>query len=648
MTSTSKLHYTKEFSQVYNPAELAYQDCVIKSGVDPEVYRLSFEPAGGRPVYDLLYRDTDPTTNSSSGSAQAQRNYTKCENVCGWISANGRFRQLAGEPLAFNIKKGKGFGKKSPEQLEPRRYHQPHGKPLELFFARVPVRIWELVAAKAGLSMPKFPVIGLDGEAIGFWDWVLESDCPTIITEGEKKAAALISRGYAAIGLPGIHTGYRVTEYGDWVTKPDGTQYQKAIAWKLHPQLEPLDTGSREITIIFDYRAGDYSESPEFKAARTLSKLFKSANAKIGKLPGPDKGVDDFLVAGGDIDPILTQALDQEKILKEWKLQKWLKLRGFTPDRTINSKYFDAPAPESGKVTAIQSGLGTGKTQFVGEKVTSDTHGLQINLGYRNSLLLQQCEKWGSYHWDEHQGYLFTKDPNGRLSLCIDSLLKLPIEMFEYSLEHIRGMTVLLDESVSVIKHAILSSTLFGKRLEILERLELICKLADRIVLSDGNQSDIVVDYISKISGKPSVKIQNTYQGDTPPITFVERGRKAFEWLALEVLKSRCPVVATDSVKAAEALASRLRKSHGRGLLITSKTVTQEEMKKALKDPDAYIKKHKLAWLIFSPTAESGVDISIRDYFSDVFCWFIGVIGVDESMQMSRRVRHPERITFES
>jgi len=79
--------------------------------------------------------------------------------------------------------------------------------------------------------------------------------------------------------------------------------------------------------------------------------------------------------------------------------------------------------------------------------------------------------------------------------------------------------------------------------------------------------------------------------------------------------------------------------------LLTSKTVTEEEMKKALKDPDPYIKKYKPAWIIFSPTAESGVDISIRDYFSDVFCWFIGVIGVDESVQMSRRVRHPERIT---
>jgi hypothetical protein len=438
MTSTSNLHYTNQFSQVYNPAELAYQDCVIKSGIDPEVFRLNFECARDRAVYDLLYRDTDPTTNSSSGSTQAKRNYTKCENAIGWI-ANGRFRQLAGFPLAVD-KKGR-----------PRAYFQPQGKPLEVFCPLVTVAIWRAVAAKAGLSMPEFPAVGLRGEALGFWDWVISSGCPIVITEGEKKAAALISREYAAIGLPGIHTGYRVTERGNWVTKPDGTQYQKATARELHETLQPFDTAGREITIIFDYRVGDYSNSPEFKAATTLSKLFKNAIAKIGKLPGPHKGVDDFCVAGGDIDAVIAEALPHTS--EDWQLKKWLRLRGFSPDIKINSQYFDAPAPESGTVTAIQSGLGTGKTYWAGAKIASDARGLQINLGYRNSLLLQQCEKWGSYHFDEHNGWQYIKDPDARLSLCIDSLLKLPIEMFENALQHVRGATIILDESVSVIKH---------------------------------------------------------------------------------------------------------------------------------------------------------------------------------------------------
>jgi hypothetical protein len=109
--------------------------------------------------------------------------------------------------------------------------------------------------------------------------------------------------------------------------------------------------------------------------------------------------------------------------------------------------------------------------------------------------------------------------------------------------------------------------------------------------------------------------------------------------------------VATDSLKDAEAFAKQLQKTHGRGKLLTSKTATKAEVKEFLKDPDAYIKKYGLAWIVYTPTAESGIDISIQNidistqnYFSDVFCWFVGVLGVDECMQMSRRVRHPERI----
>jgi hypothetical protein len=164
-----------------------------------------------------------------------------------------------------------------------------------------------------------------------------------ILTEGEKKAAALISRGYAAIGLPGINSGYRVTEKGDWITKPDGTQYQRATAWELHLALQPLDTAGREITIIFDYRAGDYSESPEFKAASTTAKLFKNAIAKIGELPGPDKGVDDFLVAGGDIDAVIADAKNYRKLAIQ---KQWRRNRQYTPDRTINSRYFTHSHPQ--------------------------------------------------------------------------------------------------------------------------------------------------------------------------------------------------------------------------------------------------------------------------------------------------------------
>ncbi|MEG4521153.1 DUF3854 domain-containing protein, partial [Microcoleus sp. AT9_A5] len=288
-------HILQHPEKTLQSADPIFQDCVVKSGIRPDITALNFHPINGIALYDHLYRDTDPTTNSSSGSSRAKRNYAKCESAYGWI-CNGRVRQLGGEPLALD-KKGK-----------PRRYHQPHGKPLEIFFPFITVEVWQLVADKAGLSMPEFPTAGLNEEAIGFWDWVRETNCPVALTEGEKKAAALISRGYAAIGLPGIHTGYRVTERGETVKKIDGTEYQRATARKLHDALQPLDTAGRQITVLFDYRVGNYARSPEFKAASTLSKLFKNAIALIGILPGPHKGVDDFLVAGGDVDKVIAEA----------------------------------------------------------------------------------------------------------------------------------------------------------------------------------------------------------------------------------------------------------------------------------------------------------------------------------------------------
>ena len=641
MTPNSSLYNTYQFSQDF-AEELAYQDCVIKSGIHPDSYRLNFEPGRGRPVYDLLYRDTDPTTNTSSGSAQAKDNYTKCEKVCGWISTNGRFRQLAGPPLAFNIKKkkSKGFGKESPEKLEPRRYHQPLGKPPELFFPRVTVAMWELVAAKAELSMPKFPSIGLDGEAIGFWDWVLESGCPIVITEGEKKAAALSSRGYAAIGVPGIHTGYRVTERGDWVTKPDGTQYQKATAWELHLALQPLDTAGRVITTIFDYRAGDYSESPEFKAASTLSKLFKNAIAKIGELPGPKKGVDDFLVAGGDIDAVIADAKNYRKLAIQ---KQWRRNREYTPDRTINSRYFHAPAPAAGTIMAIGSGLATGKTQWLKDVIASNPDGKIIVLGSRNGLLLQTAEKCGFYHLNAHNGYQMFKNPDARLCLCFDSLLKLPPEIFE-------GAIIILDEAESVLRHLLMSPTLRRDREAIKERFAIACRESDRIILLDGHLTDYTVNLVAKLAGNKTVtKHLNEFKGNCPKVSVYET-EKATPTAAEKqafinlIANSGCPVIATDcSVAEAEALAMTLTERYGEGLLICSKNSNEPAQTAFQTNPDDWVDQHNPGWLMYTPTLENGLDISKCTRFTEVFGLFCGLLGVNSLIQMLRRVRHPLR-----
>ena len=302
-------NFGEDYAEYVN--QRCYEDVVVRSGVVPDIFRLNFEPAIGTPVYEQVFADSDKATNSGR-SIEAARNLARCNGsqgyflgpnfyilsdlagatkaarngiiksegifrpagpaAGGWI-ANGRFRQLTGAPIALDEK-----GKK-------RRYFQSIGKSLELFFPAVTVPIWESIAEKAGLPMPEFPVVGVGGKALYFWEWVESSGCPIVITEGEKKAALLISRGYAAIGLPGITTGYRVTERGETITKPDGTQYQRAIAHELHEALKPFDTKGRVVFFTFDYRDGNCFETPEFKAASTTSRLFANVTCKIALLP---------------------------------------------------------------------------------------------------------------------------------------------------------------------------------------------------------------------------------------------------------------------------------------------------------------------------------------------------------------------------
>jgi hypothetical protein len=667
MTLQKKFH-----SQVYSPADLAYQDCVVKSGVDPEVYLLNFDPASARPAYGLLYSDTDSTTNSGI-SIEAARNLARCTGSAGyflgnnfyllsdlagntkaarhgiikskgiyrpegppaygWISSNNRFRQLGGAPIALDLNKSTGV-------WEPRRYHQPNGKPLEIFFPRITVRVWKLVAEKAGLSMPKFPVVGLKGEALQFWKWVEDTNCPIVITEGEKKAAALISRGYAAIGLPGINSGYRITEKGDWVTKPDGTQYQRATAWELHSAIQPLDTAGRVITTIFDYRALDYSESPEFKAASTLSKLFTNAIAKIGELPGPDKGVDDFLVAGGDIDAVIADAKNHRKLAIQ---KQWRRNRQYTPDRTINSRYFHALAPAAGTIMAIKSGLATGKTQWLKDIIASNPNGKIIVLGSRNGLLLQTAEKCGFYHLNAHNGYQMFKNPDARLCLCFDSLLKLPPEIF-------KGAIIILDEAESVLRHLLMSPTLRRDREAIKERFAIACCESDRIILLDGHLTDYTVNLVVKLAGNKTVtKHLNEFKGNCPKVSVYET-QKATPTAAEKqdfinlIANSGFPVIATDcSVAEAEALAMTLTERYGEGLLICSKNSNEPAQTAFQTNPDDYIDQHNLGWLMYSPTLENGLDISKCTRFTEVFGLFCGLLGVNSLIQMLRRVRHPLR-----
>ena len=138
-------------------------------------------------------------------------------------------------------------------------------------------------ASSYGLVPNEIPSILLS-EDKGFYQYVIsDPTIPIVITEGNKKAAKLITEGFVTLSVPGVFNGYR--------KETD----------KLIPQLEVFAVVSREIVIGFDQDNKERTIANVNKAIAKTGKLFEREGCKVSVLTWdyPEKGVDDLIVAHG-------------------------------------------------------------------------------------------------------------------------------------------------------------------------------------------------------------------------------------------------------------------------------------------------------------------------------------------------------------
>ena len=105
------------------------------------------------------------------------------------------------------------------------------------------------------------------------------------------------------------------------------------------------------------------------------------------------------------------------------------------------------------------------------------------------------------------------------------------------------------------------------------------------------------------------------------------------------MLTATRPAIVADSQKQCEQLDELLSQYGYDVLRIDSSTSGEDYAKEFLANPDAYLEKYQPDSLILSPSAESGIDISIKNFFSDLFILAFGTLGVDSMRQISQRVR---------
>jgi hypothetical protein len=161
--------------------------------------------------------------------------------------------------------------------------------------------------------------------------------------------------------------------------------------------------------------------------------------------------------------------------------------------------------------------------------------------------------------------------------------------------------------------------------------------------------TDWVVDYLSSLAPeKQIIKEENTYLGEKPRVNFLLgtlrdddtiRVNDRSPWLQYLLEESELPAVCSDSQVMLEALDELLTTKGLKVLRIDSKTVPEPYVKECLLNCDKYIEANRPDVLLYSPAAESGVDVSISDHFTHHFCFFFGVIDIDGISQMMGRLR---------
>ncbi len=325
------------------------------SGIDPELAALNFRSLSGESTYDFLFCSPDlERLNSGRVSAEMLRVYAHIPLGGWWCSGIDPLNQW--RPMEWGCMKPDEPRRN--EKDKPIKYEHPPRTPTRLFCLDVPPLVWEQIAVRYGVPAPfAVPAVvnGMPPEAsfCSFWQWVYDHDLPIILCEGAKKAACLLSQGYIAIALPGIVNGYRSL-------RGQGTAPTRTLI----PDLQFWLTPGRPFYICFDFETRATTLRDVQRAIRTTGWLIQQHHPWAQRnpvfvidLPGPQKGVDDLIVAQGL--EVFSVCYERALSLPVWSHAH---PRSTTQvDLSLNQPRLDIEHPMTGLVV-LQSAVGTGKT----------------------------------------------------------------------------------------------------------------------------------------------------------------------------------------------------------------------------------------------------------------------------------------------
>jgi hypothetical protein len=613
-----------------------HSELITASGIHPSLLSLNFISIEGNSTYDRLLISPDlPRNNIGQITPSWMRRYSHCPKGGWWCSGLDPLNNW--QPMEWGTFKPDFPAKNQDGKLI--KYEHPPQIPNRLFCLRVTRSIWELTAKLFKVKLPAEIRVNRSDAAIGYWEWILDLEIPIVICEGVKKAATLLSYGYPAIALPGINSGYRVSR----------DIYGNPIGRNLIPELAMFANRCKSIYICFDYESVPRKAKLVDTAIVNMGELFQQSNCtvKVIRLPGIEKGVDDFISAQ-KIDAfraIYQQALDLEIDLAQSKRDSELTYRA---DRLIDSRYLhNIDLPTSG-IVGIKSPKGTGKTTALIPIVAlaQSNHRPVLLLTHRIQLGIFLCDRVG-VNWIDRKIPDRAKDS---LGLCLDSIWKLNPADWD-------GATIILDEIEQSLWHLLHSSTCKKKRLAILKTFgNLIARViaTDGLVIAqDADLSDLSIDYLKQLANtdiEPWIVVNNWKAERGWDVQFYDSPNPTalIHQLELDLRDGHKCYVTTDSrsgrygsdttCRYIEQTLKQLEDCYTKTLVVCSHTTNTtghpavdfvSEINTQAPEYDA---------VFVTPTLGTGVSIDVK-HFDRVYGIFQGVIPDAEVRQALARVR---------
>ncbi|MBD2472818.1 plasmid replication protein, CyRepA1 family [Nostoc sp. FACHB-145] len=319
-----------EYPNLLTAAE--YHELAVGSAIHPALIERNFFHIEGETVYDYLFISPKlPRKNAGRVTDGLLKLYLHLMAGGMWITSLDPHNDW--RPMEW--------GRMKPSQPridwlkgKPVKYESPPKVPNRVTYFDLADCIWKLVARRYNIKRYDSPLARRLQDRcnlLRFWEWVIaHPEIPIILCEGEKKAACLLSLGFVALALPGIWNGR--------VGKKDFDE-------RLHPDLLPLAQKGRKFIILFDYETKLKTRWSVYQATVRTGKAIESVSCvcEVALLPGPEKGVDDFVVArGDDANALLTAIVDDAHSLKDYQSLFLLKHRGlrkYKPDAIVETKY---------------------------------------------------------------------------------------------------------------------------------------------------------------------------------------------------------------------------------------------------------------------------------------------------------------------